>query len=126
MGIWSMFNPILCTPEQHQIISALPIRFQRIITWYSIALKFHCDDLTRIDQVLDGQILFYYPSKSGVNGALFIAEHMNDLYTYDHDNHEDWVCKILPLEDKKRILLRWCNNTSHLPRKYQEEVRRMT
>lgn len=116
-----MFSPILCTPEQSQIISALPIRFQRMITWYAICLKFHSDDLTRVDQVLDGQVIFYYPTKSGVNGALDIVEQMNHRYCYDFGNQDYDVCKLLAIGEKKRIMLRFCNNTTYLPRKYLEE-----
>lgn len=113
-----MITPILCTPEQAQIISALPIRFQRMIQWYSICLKFHSDDLTRIDQILDGQVIFYYPTKSGVNGAFDIVREMNHRYTYDPDNHDFEVCKLLALGEKKRIMLRYCHQTTHLARDY--------
>lgn len=116
-----MYNAILCTPEQAQLISALPIRFQRMITWYSICLKFHSDDLTRIDQVLDGRVIFYYPTKSGVNGAFDIVHQMNCRYVYDFDNHDFEVCKLLLIGDKKRIMMRYCDRTTHLPKDYLQQ-----
>lgn len=116
-----MITPLLCTTEQSQIISALPIRFQRMITWYCICLKYHCDDLTRIDQVLDGRVIFFYPSKSGVNGAFDIIEQMNRRYTYDFDNNDFEVCRAICLDEKKRIELRWCNATSHLSKDYLQQ-----
>lgn len=121
IGSWIMFNTVLCTPEQAQIISALPIRFQRMITWYSICLKFHSDDLTRIDQVLDGQIIFYYPSKSGVNGAFDIVQQMNHRYIYNYDAGDYEVCKLLCLGEKKRIQLRYCDRSTHLPLDYLKQ-----
>lgn len=116
-----MFNTILCTPDQAQIISALPIRFQRMITWYSIVLKYFSDDLTRIDQVLDGRVIFYYPTKSGINGAFDIVHQMNNRYTYDFDSHDLNVCELLSIGEKKRIMLRWCDRTTHVPRDYLQE-----
>lgn len=121
MDTWSMFNTILCTPEQAQIISALPIRFQRMITWYSIVLKYFSDDLTRIDQVLDGRVIFYYPSKSGVNGAFDIVQQMNYRYVYDLENHDLEVCRLICIDEKKRVELRWVNATSHLPVDYLKQ-----
>lgn len=114
-------NTILCTPDQAQIISALPIRFQRMIQWYSICLKFHSDDLTRIDQVLDGRIILYYPTKSGVNGAIDIVEQMNNRYTYDFDNHDFEVARLICVDDKKRIEFRYCDSSTHLSREYLKQ-----
>lgn len=116
-----MITPILCTPEQSQIISALPIRFQRMIQWYAICLKFHSDDLTRVDQVLDGQVIFYYPTKSGVNGAFDIVHQMNCRYVYDFDANDHEVCKILLLGEKERIQLRYCDRSTHLPLDYLKQ-----
>lgn len=113
---------LLCTPEQAQIISALPIRFQRMIQWYTICLKFHSDDLTRVDQVLNGHILFYYPTKSGVNGAIDIVQQMNYRYTYDPDNHELDVAQLICIGEKKRIQLRWCDRSTHLNRYYLKQI----
>ncbi len=109
---------ILCTPEQAQIISSLPLRFQRMITWYSICLKYHSDDLTRVDQVLDGQVIFFYPTKSGINGAIDIVHQMNQRYTFNIEADDFEVCKLLSIGEKKRIMLRWVNNTTHVNRDY--------
>lgn len=116
-----MFNAILCTQEQAQIISALPIRFQRMIQWYSICLNYHCDDLTRIDQVLDGRVIFYYPTKSGVNGAFDIVHQMNNRYTYDFSNYDFEVARLICIDDKKRIELRYCDRSTHVPRDYLQQ-----
>jgi hypothetical protein len=116
-----MYNAILCTPEQAQIISALPLRFQRMITWYSICLKYHSDDLTRIDQVLDGRVIFYYPTKSGVNGAFDIVHQMNNRYTYDFGNYDFEVCRLICIDEKKRIELRYCDRSTHVPRDYLQQ-----
>lgn len=114
-------NPILCTPEQSQLISSLPIRFQRVILWFSICLKFHSDDIARIDQVLDRRIIFFYPSKSGVNGAFDIVDQMNKRYIYDFDKNDFPVCRLICLDDKKRIELRWCDATTYLPKDYLKQ-----
>lgn len=113
-----MFNTLLCTAKQAEIITALPIRVQRMITWYTICLQYHSDDLSRVDKVLDGQIIFYYPTKSGVNGAIDIVEQMNNRYTFNIEAHDFEVCKLLYLGKKKRIMLRWVNNTTHINKNY--------
>ena len=112
------FSAILCSRDQQRIIAALPIRFQRMIVWAGICLRYHADDLLCIDEVYGDCIYIMYPTKSGINGAIDLVEQMNFRYTYDFDNHDMDVAELSCVGDKKRIKLRWCNNTVQLSKSY--------
>jgi hypothetical protein len=92
-----------------------------MIVFYAILQKHFSDDLTRVDSVFPDRIIFYYPSKSGVNGAARIIRDMNHHYTYDFDNHDLKVCQGICIDEKKRIELRWCNSTSDIPRDHLQQ-----
>lgn len=115
------FHAILCSKDQQRLIASYPIRFQRMLIWYSIELKFFSDDLTCIDEVHPNQVILFYPTKSGVNGAMDMVEAMNHRFTYDFDNHDFEVAQLICIGEKKRIQLRWCDRSTHLSRDYLKQ-----
>ncbi len=117
----SSFFPILCTPDQHSLIASYSMRFQKMIMFYAFIQKHFSDDLTRVDSVFPDRIIFYYPSKSGVNGAFRVVRDMNHHYTYDISNHDLEVARLICIDEKKRIELRFGQKTSDIPRDHLQQ-----
>lgn len=116
---------LVCNDISQKAIPALPLRFQKMIKTYSFLSGHFLDDMVTVLDVFADCVYFSYPTKSGVNGAWFLVKHMNELYTYDFDNHDLEVAKITMLGNRKVIQLRYNNNTSHLPKDQLAEMRKM-
>jgi hypothetical protein len=116
---------LVCNDISQKAIPALPIRFQKMIQTYCFLSEHFLDDMVTILDVFSDCIYFAYPTKSGMNGTWFLVKHMNELYTYDLDNHKLEVAKIDILANRKVIKLSYCNNTSHLPKDYLRQMQKM-
>ena len=113
---WIVANDI-----SRKAVSALPIRFQKMIRWATLTLSHHCDDQIVLLDVFSDRVYFAYPTKSGPNGALLLYDEMNNRYTYNYDAKDYPVLRIRLIGGQKVLELRFCNDTINLPRSYLKD-----
>jgi len=112
---------LVCNEISQKAITALPMRFQRLIQNYANVSSFFLDDITSVLEVFSDKVYIAYPTKSGLNGVLFMLEHMNFRWTYNFEAKDYPVLRPVKIGNQKVLELRYCHALSHLPKSYLED-----
>lgn len=111
---------IVTTAFGEKALGSLSLRFQEMLGHYEYACKkFLQEPSVAILDVSADRVYIEFPKKSGLNGALWMHEHMNGLYTYDFDAGDFPVLNFREKIYNTTVMeLRCSNNTTHLSRQY--------
>ena len=79
---------ILCEAKYQDVIVNYPLLFQKMVQDYLHTSQDFLNDIVVVHSSDKDSVRFFYPKKSGFNGADFLLDQINSRWHLDPDNHE--------------------------------------
>lgn len=92
---------ILCEAEYQDVIVNYPLLFQKMVQDYLHTSQDFLNDVVVVHSADKDSVRFFYPKKSGFNGAEFLLDQINSRWHYDPDNHEFDVLSRVPRSEEE-------------------------